>query len=352
VDRRDGIIKRNELLQNQLVMEKTEEGRDILIRAYHPQSRDLLGYIRYKSDRGTEDGVVELTNFHARLQLWHLTMGGTSKARNKNQAGEHGEGLDIAGLVLCRSENNYGCRMVSGGYRWNFTWATNKRLVTKLSRCNRDNMKKEREEAEGKPRTTKSQAWNDVSVFIGGRRKNGKGKKVPLVLFREWLKMTIDIDSPQARTRTPRGDLITDPEYSNKLYLRGLLLPQGSTVGRPLRYGYNFLQGETGRDREGLKGANSQNLQVTAIWAAALSAAGPNSELLAAYTELLLDWESYKYADVMMDTRYQYLDAGTATMVWNYMRKMTPEKPPFYHNSRDTAEVSVSGVLLPYSHGH
>jgi hypothetical protein len=164
--------------------------------------------------------------------------------------------------------------------------------------------------------------------------------------------MIIDIDSPQAMTRTPSGDSITHPEYSNKLYLRGLLLPQRSTIGRPLRYGYNFVKGETGRDRDNLKGAKTQTLQVTAIWAASLSAAGPNSELLAAYTELLLDWESYKHADVMMDIRYQYLDAATATMVWEHMRKMTPEKPPFYHNSRDTADVSVSGVLLPYSHGH
>jgi hypothetical protein len=53
--------------------------------------------------------------------------GGTSKARDQNQAGEHGEGLDIAGLVLCRYPNNYGCRMVSGGYRWTFTFDTQRR---------------------------------------------------------------------------------------------------------------------------------------------------------------------------------------------------------------------------------
>ncbi|KAF2792541.1 hypothetical protein K505DRAFT_246469, partial [Melanomma pulvis-pyrius CBS 109.77] len=206
--------------------------------------RNLLGYIRFKWDKN-EEGTLEVTNFKSSLQLWHLSIGGTSKSLDVHQTGQHGEGLKIAALIFRRFPHNHTFRIDSSGFRWNFNFDTKRQLLCRLSRLlDADQKIQARRSVRGRPRTTTHRKWEDVSVFIGaptkGRGSNSvvhKGQKIPLTGFREWLKVTIDIEGPESVIRTTCGDLIMDPAYRNKLYLRGLLLPQGSTTGRPLLYG-------------------------------------------------------------------------------------------------------------------
>lgn len=356
--RRDGILRSFELPSEQFAPEKTERGREILIQVFDQKSptgsRNLLGYIRFKWDKN-EEGTLEVTNFKASLQLWHLSIGGTSKALDALQAGQHGEGFKMAALTFRRFPHNHTFRIDSSGFRWNFNFNTQRKLICRLSRLlDADQIIKARRTVRGQPRTTKHRKWEDVSVVIGaptkGRGSNAvvnKGQKIPLTEFREWLKVTIDIEGPESVIRTTCGDLIMDPAHRNKLYLRGLLLPHGSATGRLLRYGYNFRQGQIGRDRVSLGGSKQESRQVTAIWAAALRKAGPGSELISTYTELMLKWLN-KAADVTLDDKTQCLDKDIAQMVWNKMRQINQDesrRPPFYYCPSDTKDVSCSWYL-------
>ncbi|ORX89686.1 hypothetical protein BCR34DRAFT_440739, partial [Clohesyomyces aquaticus] len=96
---------------------------------------------------------------------------------------------------------------------------------------------------------------------------------------------TLEIQAPKTVTRTSRGDIIMDDDHKNKLYLRGLLLPHGSAALKPLHFGYNFLEGENGRDRESLGSGLDEVRRINKIWATAIRA--DKGKHLPKYTELI-----------------------------------------------------------------
>jgi len=261
----------------------------------------------------------------------------------------------MAALTFRRHPYNHTFRIESSCFRWNFNFTTQRRLICRLSRVDMQKIQRERRAVRDQARTTRSRIWEDVSVIIGAPRKictseggSTKGNKISLREFREWLNTTIDIEAPDPKLvyRTSSGDLIIDPQYSGKLYLQGLLLPHGSTTGKPLRYAYNFLEGKTGRDRESLAGSGQEARQVTAIWAAALRETGPSSTLISAYTEPILGYLN-EVADVMLDVHGQHLDQDIAEMVWKEMRCINEDNEgrlPFYYSPSETQNV---GFIFP-----
>lgn len=111
--------------------------------------------------------------------------------------------------------------------------------------------------------------------------------KIPLQEFRDWLTMTLDINTPPALVKTYYGDIILDHAYANKLYLRGIYLsPTGR--GDKFKYGYNLHDGYTSSDRclgDPVEGATA----IAAIWGAALleeARSGNDAVLLDKFNEL------------------------------------------------------------------
>ena len=70
----------------------TDNGGIYIAEARHPDTGDLLGFVRYKE----KDGMLELTNFKARLSRATLDLGVTSKREKDHLAGTHGEGFKIS----------------------------------------------------------------------------------------------------------------------------------------------------------------------------------------------------------------------------------------------------------------
>jgi hypothetical protein len=342
-------------------VEFTKTKRVILIQAFRPESptepKEMCGYIRFKWDKD-DLGVLELTNFKACLQLWHLSLGGTSKANDEKQAGKHGEGLKMSALTFRRHPYKHSFRIESNQFRWSFNFNFERKLTCRLTRVDKQKILRAMRAAWDKPRTTESRIWEDVSVIIGapikGRGSNGetlKGEKIPLEEFRKWLKITIDVNGPDSIVRTDDGYLITDKQYSNKLYLRGLLLPHGSMTGKGCVHGYNFLKGDTNRDRQALGKVNEEIRSINMIWANALRAAGPGSELLITYTNLILEHLN-KVADVMLMAKGQNLDEDIARMVWGQMRSINRDvqgRSVFYYHPTDGKDV-CSKMVKEFMH--
>ncbi|KAL9083455.1 MAG: hypothetical protein Q9165_008531, partial [Trypethelium subeluteriae] len=65
----------------------------IFMKAMHPQSSDLLGFITYKHNKHTGQGELQIANFNASLKPSHLRVGASTKRGDKSQAGQHGEEL-------------------------------------------------------------------------------------------------------------------------------------------------------------------------------------------------------------------------------------------------------------------
>lgn len=86
-------------------------------KAHHPDTGDLLGFVRYNG----KDGTLELTNFKANLSRKSLELGVTSKRAKGHLAGTHGEGFKIAALVMVRE--GYQTRFETSSFYWRFTFA-------------------------------------------------------------------------------------------------------------------------------------------------------------------------------------------------------------------------------------
>jgi hypothetical protein len=95
----------------------TDNGGVYIAEARHPDTGELLGFVRYKE----KDGMLELTNFKARLSRVTLDLGVTSKREKAHLAGTHGEGFKIAALVIVRE--GYQARLETSSYYWRFTFA-------------------------------------------------------------------------------------------------------------------------------------------------------------------------------------------------------------------------------------
>ncbi|RAH76818.1 hypothetical protein BO86DRAFT_324774, partial [Aspergillus japonicus CBS 114.51] len=255
-----------------------------------------LGYIIHKK----RTGGLELSNFDARLTSRDLDFGGTTKqGDNKSLAGQHGEGLKIAALVLRRK--GFRVQMVSSKYNFNFGFrgACKSRMYCKLSPISPATLAKKKQTCRpNKPGDLISDPSKDVSVFIT-KGRGASGVKVILDEFQQWRRVALELDmpSPQNIIQTDHGDLILDRgKYKDRMYLKGILLSRPGSKGREFWYGYNLLAGETNRERQSLASPEEEALLVTKIWAAAIENGG--ASIVQKYTDLLN--KHYECADVSM----------------------------------------------------
>ncbi|KAB8213147.1 hypothetical protein BDV33DRAFT_210481 [Aspergillus novoparasiticus] len=96
--------------------------------------------------------------------------------------------------------------------------------------------------------------------------------------------------SNPARIRTLSGDLLLAPPYRDRLYLRGIRVPETGWDHSAFRYGYNLISGSVERDRQWLLNASHVTNSIHAIWEEAISQ--DEAETLPRYLELFRTYPS------------------------------------------------------------
>ncbi|KAI1460719.1 hypothetical protein F4805DRAFT_478494 [Annulohypoxylon moriforme] len=287
---RDGIIHSFKLSEQDFKVTRRENDDEIVYTATSSspyqdptQSNECLGYIRWSRQDGA--GTVDLTNREATLKPWHLAMGSTTKANDRNQTGMHGEGLKIALLILMRGPQNHGVRCRSGGFEWSFNFTNQQKLVTSLVRIFPDAISEAHGRRDSAP--IEVMANRDVQFLIGGSSIQGRDERgypiaraeVPREAFEKWTKAAIFLQNipNEAIVKTMNGDLIIDPRCTGNIYLKGFLLKESygeksaGLTKKMLRYSYNFVNGTTNRERESMAGSDHGSRTILTIWESALS---------------------------------------------------------------------------------
>lgn len=326
----------------------SESKRLILIEQFKPSTGELLGYLRFTYQKDGY-GTLEVTNFQASLEYQHLRLGATTKASHKGQTGKYGEGFKIAALVFRRSPNNHTFRVVTSGVSCNFIFQQSLDLACTITPISDKALADAQNHIGLENRATTSDPENDVSIFIGKPREgrtslgpSAKSRKIHVDDFKSWLKVTLDIKSPDM-IRTECGDLITDSAYRNKFFLQGLELPSGSMSGKAHRYGYNFIEGDTSRDRNVLSNLGQEAKQIGLNWAEAIRPGDVKAqELLAEYSKMLLCSIS-ELGDVNLVKFEKWFDPDIAKKIWCYMRTINQSEDGrscFYYAPTDGNDVS------------
>ena len=312
-------------------------------------TKEWLGYIRFLSRDGK--GTIDISNRCATLQPRYLDLGGTTKTRDSGQAGVHGEGLKIALLVLMRGPQNHNIRCRSGGFNWNFNFTTRGRLVARLHRMSPESIQKAKEQSRQQKEKTllplAVEPARDVQFVIGeqykGRDESGNMvKQIPVLReeFDEWTKAALFLHKAgdEGIVSTPHGDLLAHPELRGTIYLKGLLLSE-STPGNsasitklPLKFGYNFAEGNTNRERQSVASANKESRAILAIWSRVLFVRPPMVQEL---SSMLNDTE-IEYADVFGAKRGMDLETESCLTEYLLGEEFAGK---WYYCSEDKAKV-------------
>jgi hypothetical protein len=88
-----------------------------------------------------------------------------------------------------------------------------------------------------------------------GARRHRKDQPVSLAVFREWIEMTLDVRSPSYPLyiiETDDGDLILDPRFHGKVYVKGMILSAPVPRSRVFKFGYNFAKDYSAGTDKGL----------------------------------------------------------------------------------------------------
>ncbi|RYP62624.1 hypothetical protein DL769_007230 [Monosporascus sp. CRB-8-3] len=359
---RDGIINSFKIHEKDFKVICEENNDEILYKVMEPDSprrreKECLGYIRWFRRGGV--GTVDITNRQATLQPWHLDMGGTSKEKDRNQAGAHGEGLKVALLVLLRRPQNHAVRCRSGSFSWTFNFTNQGRLVAILTRMTQAATAKVQNRAKAECEKSLlpvvSAPNEDVQFLIGG---NGKGRdevgypldrsEVTREEFKRWTKAALFLQkiAEDGLVPTEKGDLIVDHHFEGNIYLKGLLLQESeigksaSITGKKLKYGYNFAKGATNRERQSMAGADEESQAIFSIWNEALKNPAV-SESLVDKLHLMLNCGYPGFADVssaeihmpfdMLRRVKEYLLSEKFKGKWFHSVKEKTENPKFRH---------------------
>ena len=286
----------------------------------------MLGFIRYKE----KGGILELTNFKARLSRTTLDLGVTSKGEKDYLAGTHGEGFKIAALVMVRT--GYQARIEASSYYWRFNFAgrSGSHLYCNLSPISEAKLQKQRRahalKAE-KPRELQNHIWEDVSIKVGRVHGPNWGDKITRHEFNQWMKVTIDLDRTTEIIKTSHGSLILDERFSNKVFLKGLLL-EGQSGGRKFKYGYDMRHGTVGRDRKALENSSEEFETLASIWGEAM--ARQEKDCLSKYVSML--FEQPKWADVGQAEKQ--MSSTTVKAIWEHLQARVSGLKTFYHDDR------------------
>jgi hypothetical protein len=294
-----------------------------------------LGFIRYSKAKGT----LELTNFKAQLERKALDQGFTTKRDKKQLAGTHGEGFKVASLVMLRQGHQV--RYEASKCYWNFRFggSENHQLYCGFQPITETLLQKQMaayhtKVKEGTSRELKANIWEDVSVKIGQVFRS-KANKIKMADFKEWLKVSLDLDHPSKVIETALGSLILDPRFKGRIYLKGLLLENNKNS----KFGYNLYYGFTNRDRQMLTNQVLEAKVLARIWEEAIEVSAVDT--LHDYVTML--WDDEQWADVNLAK--DHISKATANKIWQHLLGMDPWRKYFYHDDRNGDKVRLFSRL-------
>ncbi|KAI9712720.1 MAG: hypothetical protein M1820_001341 [Bogoriella megaspora] len=342
---KDAIVKSNKLKAEEFktVRQSNPVRRETLITASHPRTGGILGFMYFNWDE-QENGILQMVNYNSRLQRRHLSLGATAKSKDNSQAGQHGEGMKLAALIMMRSPHYHAVRFESSGCSWNFNFDTNGEFVCLIKRLKKSSTSRTLR-AFGKAFTydNKRDVYLEIGAGQGGKKKDEFGQtirtqKIPRQDFEKWLEYSLDIDPPSRQIRTPYGSLILSPAYGNKIYLRGLRLPESGQDRHPFHYGYNFWEGTTGRDRSRLDKTEEARTCIE-IWQSAILEMRDNqerSDLLGKFLEL---WKTAKHPpDIRLPYLTNNINPQVAELMWAHLLAEANGEGIFFYSERDEKE--------------
>ncbi|GFG16460.1 hypothetical protein IFM61392_09518 [Aspergillus lentulus] len=309
-----------------------EDEQDIRISvATNNSPADALGFIKYEKDLGR----VVMTNPCAGLEPGLLRLGQTTKQGKDQLAGCHGEGLKLAAMVMSREKYRVGIE--TNNARWTFYLGNTSRFCCIISPSRKAIPRRKPDPARDMANFV-SRIWRDVTVVIGPNRKS-RSQGVSVEQFKKWLEVSLEIHGfsrPESVIETDHGDLIFDPRFRGKVFLKGLLLPSCLGEARPFRLGYNFLNGRVNRDRQRLVSRRQEADLVRKIWESAIR---EHEELvLPIYVSLLREFP--RAPDIELADRL--LESSTRVLIWNYLLKEADGRK-FYFCQR-TGSQSVGTI--------
>jgi hypothetical protein len=283
---------------------------------------------------------VELANYNVQLSPKTLGLGYSSKKTNPDLAGTHGEGYKIACLTMIR--NGYLMKFKASSANWKFLVPGFRKRNAGYLCCNIKWVKdaymvkmkaaEKQKASQARQPPLRAKVWADVYVIIGGAR--GKdGEKIPEEEFKLWMKQSLELEPPSKVMKTKKGTLILDEEFSNKLYLKGLLLKRDAE-DKPFKYGYDIAHGKVDRDRASLTKSAEQGAILAATWAESIKKEG--AVPLIDYFGMLQDDE--RWADIQFAE--DNISAATAKEIRQYLRDQDPENKKFYYDHEEGDEVT------------
>ncbi|KAJ9495511.1 hypothetical protein H2202_009051 [Exophiala xenobiotica] len=302
----------------------------VTVHARHPSNdwhsngdaQQLMGYIQFDKNVG----LLELTNFRARLEREHLDLGQSSKRTDANLAGCHGEGFKLAALVMLR--NSYAIKFESNSFYWNFSLrGANVRstLHCQLNPRAPRLVQKERAEFERKTQASgfrrglTSNIWEDTTVKVG--KVKGRGFAITENNFRSWMKVALDLDTSGTEQiiHTDTGDLMLAEDYAGRIYLKGLRVAGQSSASNDYRFGYNFHHGAISRDRERLVDRHEEAKTIARIWEESIMLRGDN--VTDRYLELFQN--HYQALDIALAE--QSVSRLVTKEIWKRLRFQNPQ---------------------------
>ena len=286
---------------------------------------ELLGFIRFLKKKGT----LELTNFKSKLRIESLNFGETTKRKNNNLAGTHGEGMKVGTVVILRAGHQV--RFESTKSYWNFSVAgrNKSQVYCRISPPKAAKLIEQKKNSKRDSKDPKNHIWEDVSIKIG-RLRGTKSARIEIGDLKRWLEVSTDLVRPSKVFETPRGHLILDERFRGKIYLKGLLLEHGSA--KPFRFAYNVFHEAVNRDRQRLTNPHEEARVLARIWQIAIEK--QETDVIAEYVKMLRD--DHKWADV--DFAEDHITEGTAKVIWRHLLRDSSGRF-FYYGGEDTERV-------------
>ncbi|KAF5525034.1 putative modification methylase [Colletotrichum aenigma] len=268
------------------------------------QNWELLGYIRFIKQTGT----LELANFSAALDPRHLSLGGTTKRDDSKSAGTHGEGFEVAALVMTRNNRMVHIESSSAYWKFGFLGTSKDKFSCQITKPATSTIKERRdallsETRNGRARTTlTSYIHRDVIVRISTPNCH---KAITAKDFWDW----------------------------SRIYLKGLRVSSHESDFATYSYGYDFASGRINRDRKRKMNQKEEARIVASIWELAVA---ERPDLTKEYIRLfsVIFSLDVAFADTVMSKKM-------AEHVWQYLLKDAPDCF-FYANDPD----SQSNVYL------
>jgi hypothetical protein len=213
------------------------------------------------------------------------------------------------------ARDRFQVRYESSCYYWNFRLGGNngRHLYCHLDPISNGKLEHDKglhldNDKKGSLSILKGKSWGDVTVRIGRVHGPNWGERITRQQFMKWIKVVLDLDRPLSCIETDHGTVILDETWSNRTYLKGLLLQGDSS--KKFKFGYNFLDGKVSRDRQRLSSSKEEVKLLASIWESATQSKSAGA--LKCYVDMLLDrtkWDDVKQAE---DAISQFL----ANSIW------------------------------------